>query len=789
MTIKTSSSNAPVRVLVVDDHPSTASTLARAISQMGTGVEVLSAESGEQALELVKDRTVDLLITDMVMPGVTGLELIEKMQSHPGGRPAYIALMTAYDVPGLKETARRLKVNDVINKPIRPERICQIIGKAIEELGHEPITQAQPAKSQLKILVADDVPDNIALLTRYLENEGYSCLSAADGVEALARTRAEMPDLVLLDVSMPVKDGFTALQELRSDLTISHIPVIILTAARIEPMDMQYALSIGADDYITKPFDRRELLARIRTRLRVKEAEDIIRRRNKELNLLPEIGRELSARLDVNELIDVVLHRTVETLGAIGGHIVILTSNGPLHRTFCFPASSANVPEAPLPVLMELLNQVNETRQGFIINDTLKDTRWQVTAGDATRAVVVVPMFGRHQILGLLILAHEQAGYFSLEHKLLLQAIASQAAIAIENAQLHANATQERQHMMSILQNTEDAALLIDAGNQLSLLNPAAEQLFKDHAPQTNQPLTAGHGYDDILTLLEKARSSGAPVSGEIAWKDRQAFMAFVTPVDGGSNVILLHDITHLTASSQAKNEFIATTTHDLKHPLTFINLTSQMLTQAGPLNEKQLEIVNRIGSTVRNMDGLLQNMLELVRIESPDGELHLETTDINDLVAEVADEFQLQAEASQLTLQLEKAKQAPVIQGDPFQLRHALRNLADNAIKYTPPGGAICMSVQAGEGEAIIRIQDSGFGIPAKDLPLVFDRFYRVHTKQTEPIKGSGLGLAIVKSIIELHHGRVDVESEYGKGSCFTIALPLLQPESAFVPAHASGS
>src|SRR5512143_771894 len=133
------SSTSPVRVLVVDDHPSTATTLARAISQLGPGVDVLSAESGEKALELVKNQTVDLLITDMVMPGMNGLELIEVMQSHPGSKPAYAALISAYDVPGLKEPARRLKVNDVIMKPVRPERICQLVSKTIETLGHAPL--------------------------------------------------------------------------------------------------------------------------------------------------------------------------------------------------------------------------------------------------------------------------------------------------------------------------------------------------------------------------------------------------------------------------------------------------------------------------------------------------------------------------------------------------------------------------------------------------------------------------------------------------------------------------
>ena len=136
--------NARVKIFVVDDHPNTAATLARAIAQLGSKVEVVSATSGYEALERVKEGAVDILITDMVMPGMSGLELIEQLQNHPAGRPAFSFLMTAYDVLGLRVTAHRLKVKDVIVKPIHPERICQIITQAIQEMDQE---------SQLKSLL------------------------------------------------------------------------------------------------------------------------------------------------------------------------------------------------------------------------------------------------------------------------------------------------------------------------------------------------------------------------------------------------------------------------------------------------------------------------------------------------------------------------------------------------------------------------------------------------------------------------------------------------------------
>jgi DNA-binding NarL/FixJ family response regulator len=176
---------------------------------------------------------------------------------------------------------------------------------------------------------------------------------------------------------MPLKDGFAVLEEIRADPAIEHIPVIILTAARLDPVEIQSGLNMGADDYVTKPFDRKELLARIRTKLRVKQAEDVIRRRNRELNLLPEIGKDLSARLNIEELATVLLKRTGETLGAMLGHVVILDSKGIYQKTYSFANSSAHDQALQYSLPSQLLEIVNNARQGFIIDDTHRDPRWE----------------------------------------------------------------------------------------------------------------------------------------------------------------------------------------------------------------------------------------------------------------------------------------------------------------------------------------------------------------------------------------------------------------------------
>ena len=148
-----------------------------------------------------------------MMPGVNGLELIEKLKGPQ--KPAHIILITAYDTPGLAITARKLNIQDYLVKPVQPEKIRGLVGKAIDGL-RPSVTQQKLAECQreFKILVADDNPDSLRLLSSRLQNEGYQFIPAWNGEETLEKTRSENPDLILLDVNMPKKNGFQVLEEI-----------------------------------------------------------------------------------------------------------------------------------------------------------------------------------------------------------------------------------------------------------------------------------------------------------------------------------------------------------------------------------------------------------------------------------------------------------------------------------------------------------------------------------------------------------------------------------------------
>ena len=948
------------RIVIVDDHPNTASMLARVLKKLDTPAEILVANSGEEAIQLIGNQDVEVLITDFIMPGMSGLELVERLKKEDK-EPGHVILMTAYDMPGLTFTTRQLKIQDFLVKPVDPEKIRGIVEKVLKQLRPAAaVTATAVTEAPPKILIADDNPDNIRLLAVRLQSEGYQFITAQDGQQTLDLVNAQNPDLVLLDVNMPNKDGFQVLTEMRANENVAHIPVIIITAARIGIKDVREGLTLGADDYITKPFDWRELSARIRTKLRVKKAEDALRQRTKKLGVLPEISLDLGERLDVEALTKTILARTVGALEATNGYLFIFQPDG--SASFQLHDVSNNVHPGDLTSGVQVTGvqvtpwaneedrnrlisegvvaQVVANRQAIIIADTSQYEGWfrpvtvSRTANNAAQSAILVPLLGREEVLGVLTLTHDAPGYFKPDHLTLLQAIASQAAIAIENAQLYAaerrrvnelvalnqltreisrftrstelwenlprlvretlrypavglwlidgekltlrglagtenaprhsilevaplqaadtgqpaqfsgpieertgertnlgkppvvsviavplflnqavrgvisvhsqragafqesdrvvletlasqitsalerihlfeSVEHEQRRLAAVLRSAADAILVFDTHNRLILTNPAGQRLFTDIKTQVGQPLPTDSGYDDLTHLLDGLRKTNTSGQGEIAWPDKRTFSIVVTPVEDGGQVAILHDVSHFKALDHLKNEFLATASHDLKNPIFAVLGYSDLLGKAGPLSPMQVDFVGRIRNSAIQMQDLVLNLLEIARMEMGT-KLKLEKVDLNDVLVNVAEEFRTQAEAKQHQLSMELSSTPVQVTGDKIRLQQVARNLLGNAIKYTPNGGQITVSSAVENQTVCVQFKDNGFGIPEESLPHLFEKFFRVRTDQTQDIEGNGLGLAIVKSIVEQHGGKVSVESLLGKGSTFSVSLPL---------------
>jgi signal transduction histidine kinase len=456
------------------------------------------------------------------------------------------------------------------------------------------------------------------------------------------------------------------------------------------------------------------------------------------------------------------------------GHIIILGPNAPLHKEYRMIGATLPAHGTQIPAIDQLLDQVREAAQCVIVNDIQKDPAWKINQDGQTGSAIIAPIWGRLGYIGLLILIHEQAGFFQPEQQLLLQAIASQAAIAVGNAQLHAANSWPREQLIEVAQSSTDAMLTFDNKGQLLALNPTAEKLFANCNVQLGVPLASGQGYESLILLLKQVLASRRSDTAEIGWPDKRVFTAQVMPVEDGGCVACLHDVSRFRALQREKNDLISAASHDLKDPITIITILSELIEKVGPLNEKQLEYTNRIAIAAQSMNELVQNLLGLAQADI-DLDLKQELIDINALVAQVADEFQPQADTREQSLLVKKAKSRPEVQGNPLQMRQAMRNLVGNAIKYTPAKGSIKLSVDVRAGEAIISVKDTGYGISKADLPFVFERFYHVRHQAAQDVSSSGLGLAIVKTIVERHQGKVSVTSDPEKGSCFTVRLPLV--------------
>lgn len=349
----------------------------------------------------------------------------------------------------------------------------------------------------------------------------------------------------------------------------------------------------------------------------------------------------------------------------------------------------------------------------------------------------------------------------------------NETSLTLEMDELQITLDQELQQA-TVLENTALAILVFDAQANLIFANPAGQKLFDDWAPKLGPKLSADSGYGSLHQLLVKAIQSQASLDEEIVWSDKRVFSAEISGVQAGNYVVILRDVSGLKEREKLEKEFVAGVVHDLRNPITSIIGFSHLIKQVGPLTATQQEFVQHIQNAAANMMGLVENMLNMTRMDL-DAESRRDALDLTSVLWEIADEFQPQAEAKRQLLTIGDITPNSIVQGDALQLRQALRNLIGNALKYTPDGGAITLSLHHEAGNVQVKIKDTGYGMPASELPHIFDRFYRVRNNGHDDVEGNGLGLAIVKSIADGHGGSVSVESENGQGSCFTFTLPLL--------------
>jgi two-component system, OmpR family, phosphate regulon sensor histidine kinase PhoR len=638
-----------------------------------------------------------------------------------------------------------------------------------------------------RLLLVEDAPElRHFLADTVLRGAEYDVLTARDGVEGLTLARDLLPDLIIADYQMPGLDGLAMLEALRAEgLTF---PFILITAEGSEALAVR-ALRLGVNDYLIKPFDSDDLLEAVRRTLsehwtrqitehipeQLLEANRQLESRLRELDTLVEIGKRVTGLLDLRQVLNRVVEASVSLSRAEEGSLLLVDrASGELYLYASTGEKDRAEKSFRLPVADSLAGQVVRTGQPLVITG---DELQQIKTNYLFRALVYVPLRLKDQVIGVLGVSNSMAVQQFEPHTLQLVAVlADFAAIAIENARLYAAMQQERDTLNTILRDTEDAIIVADPQSNILLCNPAACRIFKvDPATIRGRPLAEAISHHEVVELFDREATTDRSRRSEITLDGQRVMHAQLTLVKGVGRVVVMQDISHLKELDRIKSDFVTAVSHDLRSPLTAILGYVELLRRTGPLNEAQGKFVERIIFSVQSITALISDLLELGKIEAGFDENRVPTF-LQDVVQHAIEAQRHQIETKQHTLDLRLPEVAQPVLGNPLRLRQLVANLLENAIKYTPPAGHIRIALESDGDFLVLRVTDTGIGIEQKDLPFIFDKFYR-SDEAIDNYSGTGLGLSIVKGIVERHSGRIWVESQPGKGSTFTVMLPGYDP------------
>lgn len=332
----------------------------------------------------------------------------------------------------------------------------------------------------------------------------------------------------------------------------------------------------------------------------------------------------------------------------------------------------------------------------------------------------------------------------------------------------------------AILDSMVEGVIALDRQAGVIFINPAIEHIFSiKKANAMGKPLLEAIRNSELFELYSQALSLENPVSREINMLlpvERSFQVSAAAVREKGlpwAVVMILNDITKIRRLDAVRKDFIANVSHELKTPLTSIKGFIETLL-AGAIDDKEnnrkfLEII--LGHSHR-LERLISELLELSRLESEKIILDLQDLPLSDMIQEVIDILKLQIAEKKIQCEFNIPGNC-IITADKARIGQVLNNLLDNAVKFNRKSGQIIIDSEDAPAQIKVIIQDTGCGIPEKEIPRIFERFYRVDKARSRQLGGTGLGLSIVKHIIELHNGQVGVESVQDKGSRFWFVLP----------------
>src|SRR5271157_897560 len=635
-----------------------------------------------------------------------------------------------------------------------------------------------PSKEQLLVVISDFQIK--FLLERVLMSAGSQVTLCQDRASAQKILRTTVPALIIMSEKLDDSNGLEFANELSKRLP--GVP-IILFVEHDSPDLLKRAMRAGINEYLCLPLRSEDILKATQNTLEraqqrrewvlleARRATSNLQRQVNELETLARLGRSITASLDLDSVLSAIVDAAVELTGADEGSLLLLDeTTGELYMRAGRNFQEEFVRTFRLPIKDTLAGSVLRSGQPVLLDEK---TPQKIKTAYLVHSLVYVPIQIHGHVFGVLGIDNrtERAPFKDRDVKL-LSAIAEFAVIAIENARLYTNTITERNKLETVLTRIQDGVIVVDSDQRMVMVNQAAQSAFNLPA----QPVI-GRQFKDVFSqpeLLELIDSANKSLSNrvEISVEDGRVFNAQLTPIPDVGIAITMHDITYLKKLDRIKSDFVSTVSHDLRSPLTAIMGYVELIERAGPINDLQRDFVRRVQVSVQNITTLVDDLLNLGRIEAG-FDARKESINLGQLIYYSAEGFKKQLTDNGHHLQLELPNTFPPIFANPVQFRQMIDNLLDNAIKYTAPGGTITIHGTVEQNQIILQFIDSGIGIPALDLPYIFDKFYRASNVNSD-VTETGLGLAIVKSIVESHDGRIWVDSTLGQGTTFTVVLPL---------------
>lgn len=336
----------------------------------------------------------------------------------------------------------------------------------------------------------------------------------------------------------------------------------------------------------------------------------------------------------------------------------------------------------------------------------------------------------------------------------------------------------------AVLNNTVNAIIMLDDEKRIIYANPVAERLLgfdDDYLGRKSVEIISNY---DLARSVDEVKERLVPVRRSINLYDRgeKIIEANVIPVMEGNEgflnsiLIVMNDITEIKRLERVRRDFVANVSHELKTPVAAISGFAETLMGEKEDNVENIREFSRIiYEESQRLKKLIDELLELSRIETGKMPTCMIELDLWKTAREAVDIMKRRFPDRKDDIML-AGKEGIMVEGDKDQLMRIMLNLLENAVYYSPQGSKITVEIAGEAQNAVLKVRDEGEGIPEKEIPRLFERFYRVDKARSRKTGGTGLGLAIVKHLVENHQGSIKVESEVGKGSVFTVVLPYKQ-------------